>query len=79
MGARPSSSFIRLLIVLVAVAGRAFPQTEAASLTIRFTGGMNTFHVGEIIPIELSFTASLPDTYDMSNRNYDRSGRLDPG
>src|SRR6266851_2191948 len=77
MGARFSSSFIKLLIVLFAVAGRAFPQTEAASLTIRFAGGMTTFHVGEIIPIELSFTASLPDTYDMSNRNYDRSGRLD--
>ena len=77
MGARLSSSFIKLVIVLFAVASRAFLQTEAASLTIRFAGGMNTFHVGEMIPIELSFTASVPDAYDMSNRNYDRSGRLD--
>jgi len=76
MEARYSKSFIRLLIVLFAVAGRAFSQGEAASLTIHFAGGTSTFHVGEVIPIELSFTASLPDAYDMATRNYDRSGRL---
>src|SRR5271169_4668426 len=76
MGATSSRSFIGLLIVLFAVAGRAFSQGEAASLTIHFAGGTSTFHVGEVIPIELSFTASLPDAYDMDTRNYDRSGRL---
>ena len=69
--------FCRLLIVLVAIPGRAFSQGEAASLTIRFAGGISTFHAGEVIPIELSFTASLPDAYDINTRNYDRSGRLD--
>lgn len=76
MGATSSRSFIGLLIVLFAVAGRAFSQGEAASLTIHFAGGTSNFHVGEVIPIELSFTASLPDAYDMDTRNYDRSGRL---
>jgi hypothetical protein len=78
MGARSSSrSFIRLLIVLFAVAGRSFSQGEAASLTIHFASGTSTFHAGEVIPIELSFTASLPGAYDLDTRNYDRSGRLD--
>lgn len=55
-----------------------FPQEEiSASLTIRFVDGTNRFHVGEIIPVELAFRASVPVTYDMSTRNYDRSGRLD--
>src|ERR1700730_15013718 len=77
MGARSSRSFISLLIVLFAVAGRSFSQGEAASLTIHFANGTSTFHAGEVIPIELSFAASLPDAYDMDTRNYDRSGRLD--
>ncbi len=76
MRTRPSILFLRLLIVLVVVAGRAFPQMEVASLTIRLAGGTSQFHVGEVIPIELSFTAWLPDTYDLDTRNYDRSGRL---
>src|SRR5260370_22413497 len=76
MRARSSRSFIRLLIGLLVVAGRSFSQGEAASLTIHFAGGTSTFHAGEVIPIELSFAASLPDDYDMDTRNYDRSGRL---
>ena len=65
------------LAVLLAVSASAFPQSDAASLTVRFAGGINQFHVGEVIPVELSFTALLADSYDMDTRNYDRSGRLD--
>ena len=60
------------------LASPLLPQDEiAASLTIRFVDGTNRFHVGEMIPVELSFKAALPETYDMNTRNYDRSGRLD--
>lgn len=52
------------------------PQEGGAAFTIRFAGGTNQFHVGEVIPIELSFSASVPDTYDIESRSYDRSGRL---
>jgi hypothetical protein len=76
MGKQLSNAFRKLLIVLVAITGRAFSQGEAASLTIHFASGTSVFHAGEVIPIELSFTASLPDAYDMDTRNYDRSGRL---
>ena len=75
MGTQPSSSIRKLLIVIVVITGRAFSQGEAASLTIHFASGTSAFHAGEVIPIELSFTAS-PEAYDLDTRNYDRSGRL---
>jgi hypothetical protein len=43
MGGRSSRSFIRLLIVVFAVAGRAFSQGGAESLTIHFAGGKSTW------------------------------------
>lgn len=52
-------------------------EDDGASLTIAFTDGATTFHVGEIIRVELSFRALVPDAYDISTRSYDRSGRLD--
>jgi hypothetical protein len=55
----------------------ASQQNSGATLTIRFADAGSRFHVGEVIPLELSFSASAPDTFQYSNANYDRSGRLD--
>ena len=69
---------LRLTFAALILASPLLAQNESGvSLTIRFADGTSRFHVGEIIPIELSFKASIPDTYDMEMRNYDRSGRLD--
>lgn len=69
---------LSLAVALVALGSCAFAQDEGgASLTIRFADGTTRFHVGEMISLELSFQASIPDTYSMEMRNYDRSGRLD--
>jgi hypothetical protein len=68
-----------LLLALAALllAAPSYPQEDSwASLTIRFSNGTSLFHVGEIIPIDLSFQASSPGAYAMEMRNYDRSGRL---
>jgi len=43
---------------------------------VRFADGKNTFRMGERIPIELVFTSSLGETYQVSTASYDRSGRL---
>src|SRR5437016_12140707 len=68
---------LRLIFAALVFAPPLFAQNESGvSLTIRFADGTSRFHVGEIIPIELSFKASIPGTYDMEMRNYDRSGRL---
>ncbi len=68
--------------LLLALAGLALvlplrsQEDSSASLTIQFTDGTNRFHVGQLISVELAFRALIPNTYDMSTRNYDRSGRL---
>jgi hypothetical protein len=49
---------------------------SAVSLTIRLANGTSQFHVGEVIPIELSFSASAAKTFEMNTASYDRSGRL---
>jgi hypothetical protein len=68
---------LALTVLLVAAPLYPRPQEDSgASLTIRFADGTSLFHVGEIIPIELSFRATVSDVYDMESRNYDRSGRL---
>ena len=65
-----------LVLFLFAAAARA-QQPDSASFTIRFSQPATQFHVGETIPIDLLFSSSLPDTFGMSTRSYDRSGRLD--
>lgn len=68
---------LQLTLAALILASPLLAQNEnGVSLMIRFADGTSRFHVGEIIPIELSFKASIPDTYDMEMRNYDRSGRL---
>ena len=64
-----------ILVIFVAYPAKAQEET-GASLVIGFANGTSVFHVGEIIPIELTFSASGPRKFDMEQRNYDRSGRL---
>ena len=67
------TSFVLLLLSAAAPA----QQPDSASFTIRFSQPATQFHVGETIPIDLLFSSSLPDTFGLSTRSYDRSGRLD--
>jgi HEAT repeat protein len=64
------------LATLVLTSSLSAQEESHVSLTIGFAEGTSKFHVGEVIPVELSFKASTSDTYDMEMRNYDRSGRL---
>lgn len=64
------------LATLVLTSSLSAQEESHVSLTIGFAEGTSRFHVGEVIPVELSFKASTSDTYDMEMRNYDRSGRL---
>jgi hypothetical protein len=65
-----------LTLLLFSAAARA-QQPDSASFTIQFPQSVTRFHVGEVIPIEFLFSSSIPDTFSMSTRSYDRSGRLD--
>jgi hypothetical protein len=75
-------SFLKLMVfgVIFGLSCALLAQNapdSAAALTIRFAGGVSQFHVGEKIPIELAFTSSAPETFELDPRSYDRSGRLD--
>jgi hypothetical protein len=61
---------------LVLMAATATGQDFGVELTIRFPEETTSFQTGEIIPIEISFRASIPETYQIETRTYDRSGRL---
>ncbi len=45
------------------------------SLGLRIATGQSTFHIGERIPLELSFSAS-DNRYELTMASYDRSGRM---
>ncbi|HQP99118.1 MAG TPA: hypothetical protein PLY86_11725 [bacterium] len=49
---------------------------EGVTLQIRLADGKKQFHTGEIIRLELAFSSSKPNTYQVEVREYDRSGRL---
>ena len=49
---------------------------EGVKLTARTKGDQTVFHIGELIPLELSFTSSSVNTYQIDTASYDRSGRL---
>ena len=51
--------------------------SDDVSLEIRFPNGKSQYQVGETIPVELQFSATISSTYWITTRNYDRSGRLD--
>ena len=47
------------------------------SFDLQLKDKQNKFHPGEVIPLELRFTSSVPNAYVFDNAGYDRSGRLD--
>jgi hypothetical protein len=51
-------------------------DSSDVKLTAAFRGDQSTFRVGEVIPLDLSFTSSAPGKYQFDNATYDRSGRL---
>jgi hypothetical protein len=51
-------------------------ESEGVKLKVRIKGDRAGFHVGELIPLELSFTSASPNTYQIDTASYDRSGRL---
>ena len=44
--------------------------------TIKTKTGSTIFHIGEVIPLELSFSSSKEKTYQINMASYDRSGRM---
>lgn len=69
--------FSVVFALLLSPVSAAASEQPMASLTIRFAGARTQFYTGEIIPLELVFSAPPGSAYEISIRSYDRSGRLD--
>ena len=79
-------SSLPVLLMLSTIIGGGFSQSlpiDSAlssppdiSLIVRTRGGQTVFHIGEVIPLELSFTSSARKAYQLDMAAYDRSGRL---
>ncbi|MEJ2010544.1 MAG: hypothetical protein P8Z30_20720, partial [Acidobacteriota bacterium] len=52
------------------------PARENAGPRLHITTNSSTFHIGEVIPLELSFTSATPNRYLINMARYDRSGRM---
>ena len=69
---------IRLAVAIVlATLPLCADQDKDVSLVIRFANGSHEFKVGQVIPLELVFSASTPNIYRFNTASYDRSGRLE--
>jgi hypothetical protein len=64
--------------VMVALSTRLLASAEDASpqLQVRTAEGQALYHVGERIPLELSFTGPENKRFEINMASYDRSGRM---
>ncbi len=56
--------------------GRPSTSPSDVKLTVGVRGDQSVFQIGEVIPLELSFTSSTPNKYRLEMATYERTGRL---
>ena len=52
------------------------PRDTNVVLKVSSDGNQQEFHIGETIPLKLSFKTTVKDTYEVNMAQYDRSGRM---
>ncbi|MEP6637182.1 MAG: hypothetical protein ABJB97_10700, partial [Acidobacteriota bacterium] len=74
---RPLFLFV-LVVVVVAYGGAQStpPVDPRIRLEISVANKQPEFDVGEIIPLQLAFSSTVPDHYQVNMAQYDRSGRM---
>jgi hypothetical protein len=53
------------------------PVNNEVVLTVSIASEQSEFHIGEKIPVQLSYTSPLKDKYQVNMALYDRSGRME--
>lgn len=53
------------------------PAPPSVALRLSLATDQAEFHIGETIPIQLSFSASVRNRYQINMAQYDRSGRME--
>ena len=79
-GKEPMRSLLILLVVGI-VAGQTYAQSTAPPdsnviLKVSLATSQREFHIGETIPLQLVFSSSVKDRYQVNMAQYDRSGRM---
>ena len=70
-------SLLVLVFLFPSVGSAQQSNPPGVSFTVRLKDGKTTFKQGELITIEMLFASSLPDTYRLDARTYDRIGHLE--
>jgi len=69
-------SFRAVCFLMLSFVSLFLNAQEGATLQVEPLAGQNTFHVGERIPLELSFSSLTKDRFEINMASYDRSGRM---
>lgn len=75
---------MRLLTLLLLVVIAAVPTCAQSAqvdpkilLQVQIASTQKEFHIGETIPLQLSFSSAVKDRYQVNMAQYDRSGRME--
>ena len=71
-------SILALLCFVASSYSQNAPPTDSnVILHVSAAGEQNQFHIGEKIPLELSYSTAVKDQYQINMAQYDRSGRME--
>ena len=81
---RPRWLLVSVLTAWLSLPAQAqAPQTQPStrnssevSFHVGIKNGKSQFYLGEVIPLELTFTSKMPKRYQINMARYDRSGRM---
>ncbi len=74
---RIAVAFILLQSAISLTLAQAKPEILSdVNLSVHTHDAQTTFRIGKVIPLELSFTSSVENKYQLDMATYDRSGRL---
>src|SRR2546426_3458863 len=73
--------FITIFLILCFLSGTLAAQSKPPRdtnvvLQVSIAGNQQEFHIGETIPLKLSFKTTVKDAYEVNMAQYDRSGRM---
>src|SRR6266545_1230417 len=73
---RPLTLLLLLAVTFAHTSAQSTPQTDPnISLKVSIATDQREFHIGERIPLQLAFSSSAKDRYQINMAQYDRSGR----
>lgn len=77
MKMRPLLLLLLIAVVVVHAGAQATPSVDSnVLLEVSVANNKQEFHIGETIPLKLSFMSRVKDRYQVNMAQYDRSGRM---